>query len=65
MAPPARQGAALKKNGGPDAGAIVNGILLYVENFPGLPSVCHYANTPMRQNSKLNVGESAQYACVF
>jgi hypothetical protein len=40
VAPPARQGATLKKNGGPNTGTIVNGILFYVENFSGY-SGCH------------------------
>jgi hypothetical protein len=56
VAPPARQGAALKKNGGPDAGTIVDGILFYVENFSGY-SGCHkyvpFARIPNRR--KYNV----------
>jgi hypothetical protein len=46
VAPPARQGAALQKNGGPDARAIVDGIFFYVKNFTGLhvmePFDCGY-----------------------
>ena len=39
VAPPARQGAALKKNGGPDARTIVDGILFYVKNLSGLHDI--------------------------
>jgi hypothetical protein len=40
VAPPARQGTALKKNGRPNAGTIVDGKLFYVKYFSGY-SGCH------------------------
>jgi hypothetical protein len=38
MAPPARKGAALEEHRGADARAIIDGVLLDVENYSGL---CH------------------------